>query len=145
MLQLPENLIDKTGDCWLWTGSRDKNGYGLMRVQGVTTRVNRIAWQVYTGEDPKHQHVLHSCDTPACIRREHLRLGTHSDNMQDMVDKGRAYRPTGEKNPKAVLTQELAGKIRQLHKDGASAKALAKLYGVARGTMYHLLAGRTWA
>jgi len=38
-------------------------------------------------------HVMHLCDNPSCYRYDHLRLGTHADNMADMKAKGRRLQP----------------------------------------------------
>jgi len=143
--ELPVEQVDMTGSCWLWIGSRDKNGYGLFRVNGVTMRVNRLAWISYNGEIPEGKHVLHTCDTPACVKKEHLFLGTHQENMTDMVQKSRAYRPIGEINPKAKLTQKKADEIRELATQGATQTELSTMFQVSRGAVYHILAGRTWA
>lgn len=34
-------------------------------------------------------YVLHSCDNKRCINLEHLRFGTHSENMQEAIERGR--------------------------------------------------------
>lgn len=35
--------------------------------------------------------VLHSCDTPACVNPDHLRVGTPLDNMQDKMKRNRHH------------------------------------------------------
>jgi hypothetical protein len=32
---------------------------------------------------------MHHCDTPLCVRPDHLCLGTQRENLQDARDKGR--------------------------------------------------------
>jgi hypothetical protein len=81
------------GECWEFLGTRDKDGYGRLAVDGRKTRAHRVAWVVYRGEIPEGLHVLHTCDVPACVNPEHLFLGTHADNMHDRDAKGRAVVP----------------------------------------------------
>jgi len=88
-------LDDATG-CWLWTGAKARrtNNYeqpiiGTWRSR--TENAYRIAWMLYRGEIPDGQHVLHHCDNPLCVNPEHLFLGTHQDNMADMIQKGRNH------------------------------------------------------
>lgn len=51
---------------------------------------NRLAWFVYYREVPK-LCVLHKCDNRACVRKDHLFLGTRGDNNSDRAAKGRSY------------------------------------------------------
>ena len=51
-------------------------------------KAHRIAYLI-TREDPGPAEVLHSCDNTLCVRPDHLSLGTHADNMRDMIAKGR--------------------------------------------------------
>ncbi len=138
---------DQTGDCWLWKGSCDKNGYGVFRLNGATVRVARAAYKIYHSVVlHETQHVLHRCDHPNCLNPDHLFLGSHADNMADMAAKGRANKPTGSKNGRAKLTEDLAREIRQRAKNEAlGAGALSTIYGVPRGTLMNLLSGRTWS
>src|SRR4249920_397573 len=75
--------------CWPWIGAKS-NEYGSMYVEGRRQRAPRISWEIHNGEIPIGLHVLHKCDNPPCVRPDHLRLGTHAENMHDMVVRGRA-------------------------------------------------------
>jgi len=82
--------VDKTGDCWEWTGARFHHGYGLFyESASVRTRAHRFAYETLAGPIPPGVLVLHRCDNPPCVRPEHLFLGTQADNVADMIAKGR--------------------------------------------------------
>lgn len=78
--------------CLIFTGTKP-NGYGaLSSPQGKPpSLVHRIAWEHFHGPIPDGLWVLHHCDTPACFEIDHLYLGTHQDNMNDMHARGRHY------------------------------------------------------
>lgn len=79
------------GPCWLWTGARDRGGYGQF-----SGRAHRWSWLIHHGYRPGHGlFVCHHCDNPPCVRPDHLFLGTASDNARDMVAKGRQGRRVG--------------------------------------------------
>ena len=87
--------VQPTEGCWLWTGARSTEGYGYI---GVGPRRNhkdvlahRLMWELTYGPIPNGLWVLHRCDTPSCVRPDHLFLGTHQDNMDDMKRKGRTH------------------------------------------------------
>ena len=77
------------GTCMFWTKSTSKYGYGQIRVEGKTEQVHRVSYREFVGEIPEGVHVLHRCDVRNCINPDHLFLGTHQDNMDDMNRKGR--------------------------------------------------------
>ena len=81
-------------ECWLWTAAlHGKDHYGNFRAtpyksEDISAHV--VSWFLHTGEwPPKGLFVLHGCDRPACVNPAHLSLGTHTDNMQDCISKGR--------------------------------------------------------
>jgi hypothetical protein len=81
--------VQKTDGCWLWTASLNKAGYGQIYAEGRPQHASRISWRIHNGAIPAGLHVCHHCDNPRCVRPDHLFLGTRSDNMQDMLAKGR--------------------------------------------------------
>ncbi len=81
----------RVGDCLVWTGA--KGGpmrYGQIGINDKVEYVHRAAWIARHGPiPPETPYVLHRCDNPPCWADEHLFLGTHQDNMDDAVAKGR--------------------------------------------------------
>jgi len=81
--------INENG-CWDWKGSKDKHGYGRIRIhKNITTGVHRMTYEHKYGEIPYNLEVLHKCDNPGCVNPNHLWIGTQKDNMQDASRKGR--------------------------------------------------------
>ena len=77
-------FVDKSSGCWVWTRGKSRAGYG--RCKGSYTHVRM--WELVNGPVPAGMEVCHTCDNPSCINPEHLFLGTHQQNMQDMFTKG---------------------------------------------------------
>lgn len=90
--------------------------------------------------------VCHHCDNRACVRADHLFIGTQLDNIRDMDRKGRSRRPVlpGEKNGRAKLTSDDVASIRRAHSDGETYRALAARYGVTYGMIGHICRGVCW-
>lgn len=103
MLDQLFSRAEKTESCWNWTGALNHNGYGHVRVKGKTYRVHRFIYQLLSGEIPKGKLVCHRCDNRKCINPDHLFLGSHNENMADMIRKGRRS------------TAPVRGRARQTH------------------------------
>jgi hypothetical protein len=78
----------KTG-CRPWRGTRDRDGYGVLGVDGRQQRAHRVVWELTHGPIPDGLCVCHHCDNPPCVEPTHPFLGTHADNVRDAVAKGR--------------------------------------------------------
>ena len=82
--------VNKTDGCWEWTGARTAPGWhGVVRTAGRKVVAHRFAWELENGPVPDGLRVLHHCDNPACVRADHLWLGTQRENMIDASAKGR--------------------------------------------------------
>jgi HNH endonuclease len=63
--------VDRRGECWIWTGSTDREGFGQFR-DGKMWRAHRAAWTFEVGDLPTSVHLVHTCRNPACVRPSHL-------------------------------------------------------------------------
>lgn len=88
-------IPEPNSGCWLFDGGVDKDGYGKIKVKGVTWRAHRYAYCLEHGEIPDDMLVCHTCDVPSCINPAHMFLGTNADNLADMAVKGK-YRNNAE-------------------------------------------------
>ncbi len=138
--------VDKTpghgpnGDCWIWTATTQRGGYGSFRVGRKTRKAHRIGFELQVGPVGDND-VLHRCDNPPCVRGAHLFLGDDRVNTKDKMAKGRQRAPLGEKNANARLTEEIVRRIRSDDRCGAE---IATTYNVSPATVYAVLHRRTW-
>ena len=131
--------IDK--DCWLWIGSTDTCGYGIWVAHGQRY-AHRASYVRHKGAIPPGLHVMHTCDHPNCVNPEHLKAGTHQENMADLRAKGRAYGAEGESNLSAKITEAQAVAI---IKDARSVKEIAEHYGLTKSSIVNIKKGKTWS
>lgn len=123
--------VDKSGDCWEWTACRTRAGYGQFKSDGRLHRAHRLAWALTNGPIPEGKHVLHRCDNPGCVNPDHLFLGSHQDNMDDMSNKGRRKNPGRSR----IVDPETESKIRSEFVPGAkrgpgALSVVAARYGI---------------
>lgn len=144
--------VDKSGDCWIWMAARNKGGYGqfsmLVRGKGQMRKAHRVSYELAFGSVPPEMDVCHDCDNPACVNPAHLFLGTHTDNMQDKMAKGRHVPggpPNGEQNHMAKLTSGKVREIRGLYAaGGTSYMKLGQLFGVSASTISEIVKREIW-
>lgn len=152
-------------ECWPWTAGLDDHGYGRVRYHQKEWKAHRLSWFLTFGDDPGELNICHKCDNPPCCNPAHFFRGTDADNMHDCAVKGRhprnktEYLPSGdrhhsrlrpevmargEKNGSAVLTAEKVLEIRARRARGESLRALARAYGVSKGTITFIVQRQTW-
>lgn len=141
--------VDRKSDdeCWNWTASIGRGGYGKIHLNRKTCRSNRVAWEIVNGVILNGLHVLHKCDNRTCCNPKHLFLGTNRDNIQDCMAKGRKTIPdaSGEKNGHHKLTRAQVHYIRQRYAAGdITTYELAKEMGVKGAAIAKIIRFATW-
>jgi hypothetical protein len=131
--------VDKTGECWLWTASRNASGYGYFQLRPHTNRANRAAWILTNGAIPAGMVVCHSCDNPPCVRPDHLFLGTNTENRHDSMLKRRHAH--GTRHHSARFTDD---EVRAVRSSTEQTMVLAARFGVSDVTIRNIRSGRLY-
>jgi hypothetical protein len=131
-------------ECWEWRGARDRSGYGRIQVDGRNATAHRTSYEAHFGPIPDGMLVCHKCDNRACANPHHLFLGTHQENMQDMVAKGRAYANTGVDHFNTRLSALDVAEIRSLRQQGSRLKELATRFSISVSHASNISLGYKW-
>lgn len=140
--------VAKSKRCWLWTGPKDADGYGLMTIKTRigdwrTIRAHRFSYEQFVGRIPKGLFVCHRCDRPDCVRPDHLFTGTAKENTADAVRKNRMSH--GAQHWCAKLSESDVRAVRELFDSGrATITQLARRHGMSVVCMRHVLIRETW-
>jgi hypothetical protein len=132
-------------DCIEFQGYKDKNGYGRKRSVGKVRFAHRIAYCKAKNIDIKDidgLFVMHACDNPSCVNPQHLRLGTHQDNMDDRNNKKRQAK--GLANAGAKLTESQVLEIRLLVKFKSQTE-VARLFSINQSQVSLIARRKQWA
>lgn len=129
--------VEIADNCWLWKSGKNRRGYGKTCFKGNNnSTAHRMAYELFTGSIPEGLGVLHRCDTPSCVKPEHLFTGTVQDNKRDQLDKDRG----GRKLRNADILE-----IRKLYDYGdIGSQAIANIYNVTCSTISLIGKRRTW-
>ena len=136
--------VDKSGDCWSWTGWCNPDGYGEFKMSYRTYLAHRLSYELANGEIAPGLCVCHSCDNPACVNPSHLFLGTQADNVRDRVSKGHCARVVGEDNPHSKLTADDVLAIRRLFASGKSKRSTAKGFDISHRQVTRIVNREQW-
>lgn len=146
-----KNFLDKTvvsaGGCLLWTGQMipideyGRGGYGLAHVPSDIphrvrkTTAHRVSWLIFRGPLTSDDILLHSCDNRLCVNVEHLRIGTYSDNTQDMLSKGRHPRM-------GKIRDKYRESVLLLRDEGLTQDSIAEKLGISQTTVSNIIRER---
>lgn len=132
--------VEKSTDCWLWTGWTSK-GYGSLTHKRKPWTAHRFSWMVHNGPIPEGLWVLHRCDVPLCVNPSHLFLGNAADNSADMTSKGRGRPAIGEDSGLSKLTEE---QVLDIRSSPLGPSALSERYGICRQNVWTIRRRLTW-
>lgn len=130
-------------DCIEHNQKQQRYGVTSYRVGGKLRSIgmHRMAYckaAMVSPESIEGLVVRHTCDNPRCINPDHLELGTHSDNMEDMKSRGR--QAVGESQGRSTVSDADAQTIYNTYKSGAvSMHTLAGMYGVSKFAVYYII------
>jgi len=147
------NVKDKY-ECWNWLNTTS-SGYGRFRVgKQYHYQAHRVSFQLFNGRFPNKKLVLHKCDNKLCVNPNHLFSGTHRENAQDMVRKGRHVGTKGQRmlnvkkgedsyNHKLTNSQVL--KIREIFAGGyMSNRAIGRKFNISDIQVGNIVKRKCW-
>ncbi len=148
-------------ECWMWTGTPTRKGYGRTTINNKRVIVHRLSYAMKTRIDPAGLVIRHQCNCRLCVNPDHLLIGTQGDNIRDAVRDGRMARgdkhgmrlhpeshARGERHPQSKFTLEQVQTLRRENPmpvpRGTYAR-LARILNVNPGVVRCMFVGSTWA
>ena len=77
--------INRTENCWLWTGEIDGKGYGVITISSKRKRAHRIIYELLVGKIPEGLQIDHLCRVRNCVNPNHLEPVTQAENKRRNV------------------------------------------------------------
>jgi hypothetical protein len=141
------NKVSIGDGCWEWLGARSPSGQGKINSGPPRNRAliaSRVGWELVLGMIPQDLCVCHHCDNPACVRPDHLFLGTQAENLHDMAAKGRSGQ-LGERNCFAKLTATTVLEVRRRVSSGERYAGIASDFGITEATVSDIKRRVSWS
>jgi hypothetical protein len=69
---------NKAEGCWLWSGSLNDDGYGILRRLSA----HRYAYELLVGPIPDGMEIDHVCSVRKCVNPAHMEAVTHTENIR---------------------------------------------------------------
>lgn len=143
MCRLVERVSVENG-CWNWSGWKNSDGYGKLRINESTFFAHRLFYSYFVGDIKEEKpFILHKCDNPKCVNPRHLFAGTHQENMADMKQKGRARSGRYKGQPHANVKLDKAT-VLAIRSDNRSQRVIGNEYGISQQYVSDIKSGKRW-
>ncbi|MCE4542117.1 MULTISPECIES: HNH endonuclease [unclassified Caballeronia] len=144
---IESRCIQNESGCWLWSGYRNRHGYGCAKHEGRATELHRLVLTLAEGPPPtsEYQAAHGACHTRHCCNPAHLTWKTPSENQRDRARDGTDSR--GERSTHAKLTAEQVRYIRSVYTPYSreyGPAALARKFGVSANAVSTAGRGLHW-
>ncbi len=134
-----------TDDCWEHSYAPDKNGYATIYINYQKYRLSRFIYEYHYQEDiPKNMLICHSCDNPKCVNPKHLFIGSHKDNMKDMVNKNRQAKGENQGTSKLTTIEVETILLDCLNNKFNNMSEVSRCYKVSVQQITRILEGESW-
>ncbi len=104
---------------------------------------HRVSYALAGKSIPKGLLLRHTCDVRHCVNPSHLVPGTHQDNSDDKLRRGR-HTNKGETHGMTHLTWENVRGIRKRYAVGFTQQAIANMYGIHQSTVSLIVHNKNW-
>ena len=133
--------ITDTGCLVCTSHTKNKDGYFDFSINNKRYLLHRYIYEKINGGIDSDSVVRHTCDNSSCINPDHLKIGTHEDNVKDRCIRGRSAK--GDKHGRSKLTEEQVLEIR--NDNITSISKLATEYGVSRKAIRSIKQYKNWS
>ena len=139
-----KNVIRNETGCWDWKKKCKTDKYVRMNYCRNQPKLSAhiYSWIIHNGQIPPGMLVCHKCDNGRCTNPEHLFLGSHRENVNDMIAKYRHCH--GESHGCSKLTSEQVKQIKELCKSNVSSVKIAKEFNVSKTSVLRIKNSVTW-
>lgn len=113
--------------------------YPKLKIDGAYKAASHVVWEEANGPVPDGLVLRHRCDNSRCVELLHLELGTHKQNSEDMVLRGRSAR--GERQGRSKLVSQ---QVRSIRSSNLDRRTIAEIFGISRSMVDRIKARTTW-
>lgn len=85
----------KTNGCWIWTGTKNRKGYGQIWAKGKNVLAHRFAYQMFIASLGEGTVIDHTCRNTSCVNPNHLREASNKQNLENRNGPSKANKSSG--------------------------------------------------